>query len=277
SFAKMWECATCYDEFYDRSDCDEHMDDYDHWRECETCPRKFRSNQACNQHMDNLQHWAPEFECETCTRTFSSQNAANQHMQATGHYENYCRDCDRHFQNENCYRMHMNSKLHRGKGVNCPFCSAGFVTASGASHHLESGACPEAGRWNRDTIHRAIRSLDTNGIITKRQIEWHGDEDVQYEATHAAFDGDFWRCYICQKGFNMVHSLNAHINSPVHKSRIYHCLNKRGQCNKEFVSLAALFSHLESESCGYTRFENVQNVHRRLHDAVQGRRMITGI
>ena len=171
----------------------------------------------------------------------------------------------------------MNSKIHRGKGVNCPFCKTGFVTASGASHHLESGACTEAGNWNRDTIHRAIQSLDPNGVITKKQIEWHHEGNVQYSATDAAFDGHYWVCYLCKKKFNMVKSLNAHLNSPVHKEKIYHCLNKRGRCEKEFTSLAALFNHLESESCGYTRFENVQNVHRRLNQAVQGRRMITGL
>ena len=101
----MYECATCDEEFYYQCDCDDHMDDYDHWCDCETCPRKFRTRRACEQHMIALEHWAPDFECDTCTRTFSTQHAADQHMKATGHYKNYCRECSRQFQNENNYRM----------------------------------------------------------------------------------------------------------------------------------------------------------------------------
>lgn len=40
--------------------------------------------------------------------------------------------------------------------------------------------------------------------------------------------------------------------------------------------MASLFNHLESESCGFMRFEGVQQVHNRLNDAILNRRMITG-
>lgn len=156
----------------------------------------------------------------------------------------------------------MNSKTHRGTGVSCPFCSGAFVSASGASHHLETGACPNARQASREAIHRAISQLDPNGVITKKQIAWHDERNSTYSATDSAYNGRFWVCYFCQKGFGARHSLDRHLNSPVHQLKIYHCLNKRGQCKKEFVSLAALFNHLESESCGFTRFENVQNYHR---------------
>lgn len=101
----MFECETCDEEFYYRFDCEQHMDDYDHWPECETCDRVFRTQRACDQHMDALDHWAVEYECDTCDRTFRSQAAADQHMRALGHYTNYCKACDRHFQNENSLRM----------------------------------------------------------------------------------------------------------------------------------------------------------------------------
>jgi uncharacterized C2H2 Zn-finger protein len=101
----MFECETCDEEFYYRFDCEQHMDDYDHWPECETCDRVFRTQRACDQHMDALDHWAVEYECDTCDRTFRSQAAADQHMRALGHYTNYCKACDRHFQNENNLRM----------------------------------------------------------------------------------------------------------------------------------------------------------------------------
>lgn len=171
----------------------------------------------------------------------------------------------------------MNSRTHRGTGVSCPFCGAKFVSASGASHHLETGSCPNARQATRESIHRAISQLDPTGLITKKQIAWHDERNSTYSATDAAFNGKRWECCFCKQGFTTRKALNQHLNSPVHQSKIYHCLNKRGGCTKEFVSLAALFNHLESESCGYTRFENVQNYHRQLNDAVKGRRMITGL
>ncbi|KAJ6179779.1 hypothetical protein N7519_010240 [Penicillium mononematosum] len=301
----MYECGTCDFEFRYREDCDAHMDEYDHWVECEACTRQFRTERSCEQHMDALDHWAPVFECETCTRTFSSQDAVNQHMNAKnhwqptvpcetcsqvfhteeaadqhmaaeGHYENYCVECDRRFMNENCLRQHLNSRIHRGADVVCPFCDAHFVTASGVTHHIEYAGCPNARKWNRETIHRMIQRLDPNGLVTNKQIEWRNEQNVQYYTTDCAFNGTNWECYICRKGFGSMAGLNAHLNSPVHKEKIYHCLNKRG-CGKEFVSLASLFNHLESESCGYIRFGEVQNVHRRLNDAIMNRKMINSL
>jgi hypothetical protein len=169
----------------------------------------------------------------------------------------------------------MNSKTHRGTNIPCPFCRTGFVTASGVSHHLESGSCSRAQGLNRDKIHRIIQQLDPNGIVCKKQIGWYGEENVTYSVTDSAWNGNAWECYICGREFNSRKALESHVNSPVHKEKVYHCLN-RG-CSKEFHSLASLFNHLESESCGFIRFDGVQRIHKKLNDAMMGRRMITGI
>lgn len=100
----MFECASCYDEYYYQEDCDEHMDDYGHWAECQTCDRRFRTHRAVEQHMNATNHW-PRYECETCTSEFTSVAARDQHMRAEMHFERYCPDCDRHFMNRN--NLHM--------------------------------------------------------------------------------------------------------------------------------------------------------------------------
>jgi hypothetical protein len=46
------------------------------------------------------------------------------------------------------------------------------------------------------------------------------------------------------------------------QQKLYHC----PKCRKEFVTLAAIINHFESESCGYTRFSNVQTGIRGLTD-----------
>lgn len=50
---------------------------------------------------------------------------------------------------------------------------------------------------------------------------------------------------------------------------LYNCPNR--DCRKDFTTLAAVMNHLESESCGFIRFENVQ---RTATDIVSGDRMI---
>ncbi|KAJ5731802.1 uncharacterized protein N7483_006310 [Penicillium malachiteum] len=288
----MFECGTCGDKFWWRDDCYEHMNYESHWIECETCDQLFLNHHGCNQHMDSKNHWAPQFPCETCNCIFSSNKALQAHMSAKRHWKNYCKSCDRQFQNENNLRavcipkcksmnhaadlnsiQHLNSKVHRGTDMKCPFCRTGFVTASGVSHHLETGSCPKALNLNRQIIAKMMRRLDTQGKITNKQIEWHEEENVEYTVTNRAYNGHNWECYLCHREFGTARALTQHLNSSTHAQKAYHCPNRHG-CRKQFVSLAALFNHLESESCKYMRFEKVQSVHSQLTDSIMGNKRI---
>lgn len=141
----------------------------------------------------------------------------------------------------------MNSKTHRGTDIKCPFCRTGFVTPSGVSHHLETGSCPNASNMNRHSIARIVQRRDVNGLIANKQIEWHDSQNLHYQATNQAWNGQSWECYLCHRGYGSVRALNQHLNSPAHAQKAYHCPNSRG-CFKEFATLASLFNHLESES-----------------------------
>ncbi|PYH96845.1 zinc finger protein [Aspergillus ellipticus CBS 707.79] len=289
-WAPTFECETCDEEFYYERDAEEHMRDYGHhartvpcetcqmmfrtqesanqhmsarghWAPtipCEMCDRMFHSVRAAEQHMDALGHWAPSVPCETCSRMFYTEGEAEQHMRKKNHFKNYCSSCDRHFQNENNLRMHLNSNIHRGQNIVCPFCRRGFTAASGLSHHLETGSCPQASNLNRETIYKIIEKRDKQGTITNKLLEWHSSNDSHYSVTDYAFNGDCWECYVCHRGFNTRTALNSHLNSPVHKQKLYRCPNSKQKCGKQFITLAALFGHLESESCAFMRFEKVQ-------------------
>ena len=128
------------------------------------------------------------------------------------------------------------------------------MTASGLSHHLETGSCHKARNVNRSTMFTALQQRDTTGIFTNKLLEWHGDPT--YTPTNNTWNGRFFECYLCHNGFSKLQSLTQHLNSPRHASKLYHCPHR--SCTKQFVTLAALFSHLESESCGYVRFDQVQ-------------------
>ncbi|KAK1140706.1 hypothetical protein N8T08_009907 [Aspergillus melleus] len=160
---------------------------------------------------------------------------------------------------------HLNLSVHRGLTMICPFCKHGFTSASGVTSHLENGSCQNAPSFNREKVYRIMNRSDPSGFITKKQIEWYPEDSAQYSATNQAFNGSFWQCWICHREFLTVHGLNQHLNSPVHKQNLYHCPNK-GNCGKEFVTLAALFNHLESESCRLVRFETMNQC---VNDVVQ--------
>lgn len=290
-WAPRYECETCDREFFSQNAANQHMTDTGHWKpkvHCETCNRKFYTQNAANQHMDALDHWAPEFPCEKCTLIFRSQEAADRHMEEKSHFRNYCAACKRRFQNENNLQMvgisstrvalnahqfpqHLRSKVHLGSRIACPFCKTGFTTASGLTHHLETGSCPNARSLNRDIIYKMIRERDPNGVVTKKQIEWHGDESASYSVTNRAFNGQYWECYLCHRLFNKARYLEQHLNSSAHRQKGYHCPNLKVKCGKEFITLAGLFNHLESESCGFMRFEKVE---KRVGDVIQGRKLI---
>lgn len=114
-----------------------------------------------------------------------------------------------------------------------------------------------------------VSQRDRHGAITKRQIGWY-EKTGRYSATDLAFNGSYWECYICHRQCNTVTALNSHLNSNVHKEKIYRCPN--GGCEKEFISLAGLFNHLESESCRFMRFEKVQQ---KVGHVFQGGKLIT--
>jgi hypothetical protein len=207
---------------------------------------------------------------------FRTHNAANQHMEKHAHYKAYCEDCSLRFENENNLKMvklsrarmrikclqawlqHLNSKIHRGTNVPCPFCKDKYTTASGLTHHLETGSCSHARKLNREKILCIVRERDLHGAITNKQINWHQDENIKYSATKRSFNGSYWECYLCPNEFSNVNALNAHLNSPAHKHKVYRCPNSKAKCGKEFVTLAGLLNHLESEACAFVRFEEVQ-------------------
>ncbi|KAK7954966.1 hypothetical protein PG996_015773 [Apiospora saccharicola] len=267
---------------------------YDDW-ECGSCNKLFNTWRARDNHIDSTRHRYPAFECDSCSRTFGSESARFQHMSDLEHFEHecrrcgmtwpteeqltehehkthhYCAECDRKFLSHHNLTQHLRSSKHQGQNIKCPFCKNPSATATGLTHHLESGSCSVASGLNRDTLYKFVRSKDTGGVFTKNLIGYRGSS--QYEANDQSYNPCLGRyeCYLCHRLFGLLSGLNQHLNSPTHQQALYHCPNRSG-CGKEFKSLAAIINHLESESCGFTRFENVQ---RGIQSVVSGDRLIT--
>lgn len=82
------------------------------------------------------------------------------------------------------------------------------------------------------------------------------NSDVDITATNARWNSYYYECDLCHREFITLRTLNEHLNSRAHNSKLYHCPNRN--CNKQFESLAALINHLESETCRFIRFEEFQ-------------------
>ncbi|CAL8575793.1 hypothetical protein XPA_001697 [Xanthoria parietina] len=195
---------------------------------------------------EQREHWAA---CDTCNCIFSSEAQLSDHKDEE-HPPNYCYGCKRKFQNLNNLNMHLKSSVHAGKNVKCPWCPNKFTNLTGVCLHLESGACSSG--INRQKINQYCREVDPNHIFTNKQIGWYNDHQPQTSniATRAAWDGSYFRCYLCQNGFRSLPGLNQHLSSPTHQQKIYHC----PRCRREYTVLSGLVNHLESESCGAFRF-----------------------
>ena len=87
------------------------------------------------------------------------------------------------------------------------------MSATGLSHHLESGSCTHRPDINRDSLYKLVRLKDQDGIISKKLIGWRGS--TEYEATDRAWNGYAWECYFCHRDFTTKGGLDQHLNSPI--------------------------------------------------------------
>lgn len=98
-------------------------------------------------------------------------------------------------------------------------CKNRFATATGVTHHLESGSCSGARGLSRTQIYKFVRSKDPNGLVTKSLIGWSGSDD-KYEADERSWNGHAYECYFCHRQFRHLSSLNQHLQSPTRKLNI---------------------------------------------------------
>lgn len=177
--------------------------------DCTWCYRRFNSQHAQWQHKADKNHF--DYECACCKETYETEQEREAHEID---YHLYCYDCNRHFMNHNNIQQHLRSTVHLGSSVNCPFCKRGFTTATGLVHHIESSACPSARSLDRDSIYDLVRRKDPSGVISKKLIGWTGSDSFQATArAWNPYEGAY-ECYLCNRTFRQLSSLNQHLESP---------------------------------------------------------------
>ncbi|KAF4988420.1 hypothetical protein FDECE_15061 [Fusarium decemcellulare] len=223
--------------------------------ECDTCSFYFDDEYDRREHMNMENHWSIDSpECALCY--FRAPTASEVKQHEIGQH-NYCAECNREFQSLHNIQQHLNSWRHRPSEVICPFCLKACGTATGSVHHLERGNCPRA-PLNRDKLYQSIRARDPNHVISNKALEWYGEKSFNvdpkdaWNSTREAFE-----CYLCHRLFGSLYSLKSHLESPKHQQNLYHCANR--SCGRQFTTLAALINHLESETCKFIRFQQMQS------------------
>ncbi|KAJ7146599.1 hypothetical protein C8R44DRAFT_757860 [Mycena epipterygia] len=221
---------------------------------CQHCDTHFDSSIELEYHYQTDHHY-----CVKCRKFFQNALGLREHYRQS-ELHHYCVPCQRLFPSASNLQSHLNSAIHRPKDVPCPGkgCGLAFVSRSALILHLEAGTC--ASGADRQTVDRYVRQYDTNNIITDpaRLLTGGADgSDVKYYATSASWNGSAYECYLCHGGYRSLAALNQHLASPRHQDKIYVC--PLTTCQNHFPTLSALCQHIESGSCGVTKFKVVQN------------------
>ncbi|EJT47568.1 hypothetical protein A1Q1_03589 [Trichosporon asahii var. asahii CBS 2479] len=198
------ECDMC-DETWPTMDMlrEHERDDHDYWH-CEECGDGFYAEWELQEHRED-EHLR---ECQWCDMFFEFDSQLEDHEE---HAHHYCHACERLFNSAHSLEQHRRSRAHLGTPIKCPFCSAGYATATGVVHHVERGSCPNARNVDRRAIFQMMKQRDPNGYVTKLLLEY---DTTKYTSTKGGWNGQAWECSLCYREFGTQRALDQHLASP---------------------------------------------------------------
>ncbi|KAH9941425.1 hypothetical protein B0H21DRAFT_697029 [Amylocystis lapponica] len=217
---------------------------------CQRCEEHFEDDEDLEEHFEDDHHY-----CRVCNQFFRNDFGLQEHNRQK-HY--YCAPCRQYFQNQSNLDSHTRSSKHQPRAFPCcgPGCEKSFVSVSARTAHWESGACVSG--LTRERLNRLAIKYDRNNVITNPSRLIGGRQGTVVTdmwATERTWNGYAYECILCFRTFPELSRLNAHLHSPAHEDRIYHCPEGRNGCGAQFTTLSGLCQHVESESCGVHRFK----------------------
>ncbi|KAK7458017.1 hypothetical protein VKT23_009925 [Stygiomarasmius scandens] len=194
---------------------------------CAICSKRFRNKLALVSHQKGK---------KTCRRAFrlAAARASSQQVptvpavSASRVKMHECLVCSRKFNSHDALSQHKRSRTHKAKqkkpvsppkpnSTTCPLCRRDFRFPSGVANHIESGKCTN-GKVTRHHVTAAVRAMNFSPSITiRKRIAGSAIPTVTiYVATELAFNGEAYKCYLCNRGFSTLENLNIHLGSPAH-------------------------------------------------------------
>ncbi|KAF9029930.1 hypothetical protein BDZ89DRAFT_1065029 [Hymenopellis radicata] len=222
---------------------------------CIECKIKFAHDYAIEQHFNAAAaHKSPTrddstnegFYCTPCQRSFSSEFNRRRHL-ATNTRHNYCFQCSKDFESEHALEVHTKSFAHKPRDIACPCgCDKAFKLRSSVLDHLASGQCANLPRIGRREVNASARSAGVPGVISPTGGTY--ERNWPTVATERSYNPvkRVYECFVCEKEFPLLNSLNQHLASGAHDRSHYRCTRKR--CGQEFRGLSDYVRHLEDEA-----------------------------
>ncbi|KAJ7067493.1 hypothetical protein C8F01DRAFT_1019202 [Mycena amicta] len=252
----------------------EHLTDAQNY--CLRCRRSFVNAQAFREHIQHSSahredplavpgHSQWQFDrgrpyCLECRKVYRDDNGLHDHYRQSKRHE-YCEQCRRLFANTNELVSHLQSSDHVPPKIPCPMhvsnCRQWFVDGPSLIAHIDSGCLPG---MPREFLDRWVREYPRNRpappfVPAANDEEPDTGGAARHIATQEAFNGWKYECYLCHGTFRLLSALNNHLRqSPLHKEdRGFTCSGT--VCTRSFPTLASLWAHVESETCGVVRFK----------------------
>ncbi|KAH8823717.1 hypothetical protein DL96DRAFT_235611 [Flagelloscypha sp. PMI_526] len=256
----MITCKFCNCQFPSGSALNIHIRGKPNHGYCPVCQRVFVNTQALNQHLSSATLHRGEREeryCQFCDREFVNAQSLWQHR-SSSHNHHWCYKCPKDFPSVDMLTQH-NSTVHKVNDLKCPLCSQMFAAPSAIAQHIESGGC--SSKITRHHVTRAVQSLKISPTITVTQLI-EGPSPlpkgtITYHATELAWNGNAYECYLCHKTCRKLSHLNDHFNSAAHDDDEFQCPGPK--CGSKFALVSGLIQHIESGSCGVSKFQEVKN------------------
>ncbi|THU91645.1 hypothetical protein K435DRAFT_759004 [Dendrothele bispora CBS 962.96] len=207
--------------------------------------------------------------CFECGLYFNSDTALRIHCETSPDaHSRFCIICKREFRDAFTLQK-TTGQTPILANRKCLFCERKFKYPSCVANHIEAGGCNK--KINRYHVTAAVHAMDISpNISISKSIDFPSLSAAReiglgvpkrslttYSATELAFNGKAYECYLCHREFSALHALNSHLKSPAHDDDEFICPNFR--CRKTFKVISALIRHIESESCGLTKFQTVEN------------------
>ncbi|KAF9459146.1 hypothetical protein BDZ94DRAFT_1300714 [Collybia nuda] len=240
-----------------------------------------------DQEVEEKEQGEQDFFCAKCNYIFAGAAALKSHY-VNSPVHNWCFDCVRDFATTEALNQHSSTKSHkRGKSRNlsqqlsptsqdsspskrkkpvCTFCGKKFGSPAAMAMHVESGRHG----ITRHQVTAAVHNLQTVPAISLAPQSGGPvlplTTVTMDSATHLAFNGRSYKCYICHKTYRKLKNLKRHLNSgvPVHDRDEFQCPGER--CNAKFKLISGLIQHIEHGRCGVGRFKEVRSQFESLPD-----------